>query len=113
MYRTLEEIDAELEKLRKRREEAQEMIDNESYGGLIRGSAKKAAIAERESELLRHRKALESKGHHINFEERFKKLYAALQYLEAGLSKEHPEHLDKYNEIVTLIEELEKEMKRY
>ncbi len=110
MFDTLEEIDAELEKLRKRREEAQEMINDTSYGGLLRGSTKKAAIAERENELLRKRSTLESKGHHVEFGIRFKKIYDALSSLELALSNEYPEHLDKYKEIFSLIEELEKEI---
>ncbi len=113
MYGSIEDIDEELEKLRKRKEEAQSMIDDDSWGGLMRGSAKKAAITERERELLQKRAALEAKGHHVDFEARFRAVFTALNGLEAGIAAEHPEYMSAYNDIVLSLKSLKKEMEEF
>lgn len=110
MFDTVEEIDAELVKLKKRKKEAQEMIAMDTWGGLLRGSTKKAAVVERERELLAKREMLVKRGESVNYGERIKALRSSLSYLRNALENDHPELLESCSIIDKEIERIKESL---
>jgi hypothetical protein len=106
MFDTIEEIDAELEKIRIRKQDAQEMIETDSWGGLLRGSTKKAAVMQRERELLEKREKLLTMGNHVNYGVRVDAVLSALAYLEEALEKNYPEQLESCDKIKKELEKI-------
>ncbi len=110
MFDTIEEIDAELEKIRRRKVEAQEMIDLDTWGGLLSGSTKKAAVLQRERELLAKREQLVSMGSTFNYSKRIDAVIAALDYLEDALKKEYPTQYDTCKNIEKELEKMREDL---
>ena len=106
MFDTIEEIDAELEKIRKRKQEAQDMIDMDTWGGLLRGSTKKAAVMQRERELLEKREKLIQSGGHIDYGTRIEAVASAVSYLEEALVKEYPDLVDSCKKMEKELEKI-------
>ncbi|MHC1598386.1 MAG: hypothetical protein ACXQT0_02210 [Candidatus Methanofastidiosia archaeon] len=110
MYDTIEEIDEQLEELKKKRELANELLSENSYGTLIRGSMQKAGIKERERELLSKKKKLLEQGTNINFPIRIEKSKESLNALYMALKDTQPKHAKSILEMMGMLEKIKKEL---
>jgi len=113
MFDTIEEIDAELEKIRKHKLEAQEKTTDGTWGGLLTGSTKKAAAMQRERELLNKREKILSMGNHVDYGKRIDAVSSALAYLECALKVEYPEQLDSCRKIEGELEKIRDSIEKY
>lgn len=110
MYDTLEEVDEALKKLDKRLTEADELVDRGTWGGLLRGSHKKAGIKEQRDYLLRRREQLVNSGVKINVSTYIDKSMGSLVNLQNIIKKINPEKENRVKEIMNQLEELKKEI---
>ncbi len=106
MLDTIEEIDAELKKISRRKQEAQDMIDLDTWGGLLRGSTKKAAVLQRERELLAKREQVINSGSFINYSKRIDAVMSSLEYLEEALIEGYPVHFGTCKNIKKELEKM-------
>lgn len=110
MYDSIEEIDEQLEKLRKRKEKAKELIDMNTYGGLVRGSVQRAGIKEKEAELLRKREQLMRMGRTRDYDPYFDTVHTSLEKLSAVLVHEHPNEEKRVRDMIKELKEMRKEI---
>jgi len=110
MYDTLEEVDEALKKLDKRMDEADELFDRGTWGGLLRGGHKKAGIKEQRDHLLRRREHLVNLGVKINVSSYIDKSIESMLNLQSIVKKMNPEKEDQVKELINRLEELKKEI---
>ncbi|RZN50606.1 hypothetical protein EF808_01120 [archaeon] len=110
MYDSIEEIDEQLEKLRKRKEKAKDLIDMNTYGGLVRGSVQRAGIREKENELLRRREQLLKRGKTSQHGPYFEQAGKALDNLAAVLAHDRPEEEKRIRAMIKELKELRSEL---
>jgi len=110
MYDTLEEIDEALAKLEKKLKDADELVDRGTWGGLLRGSHKKAAVKEQRDNLLRKREKLIEEGVTIDVDLHLYNAIISLSKLKDSMKRFNTEYEEEFLEIFKRLKKLREDL---